>query len=52
MQIILRTKDPYAKDAWSDPVHFIFDGYDTSPFWHEDGTVYVQGSHPWEVRFV
>ncbi|KAJ7311554.1 arabinofuranosidase [Mycena albidolilacea] len=47
--IILRTKDPYAKDAWSDPVHFIFDGYDTSPFWHEDGTIYVQGSHPWEV---
>ncbi|KAJ7137758.1 arabinofuranosidase [Mycena epipterygia] len=47
--IILRTKNPYAADAWSDPVHFTFDGYDTSPFWHEDGTVYVQGSHPWEV---
>ncbi|KAF8205698.1 xylosidase : arab-like proteininofuranosidase [Mycena galopus ATCC 62051] len=47
--IILRTKNPYATDAWSDPVHFFFDGYDTSPFWHEDGTVYVQGSHPWEV---
>ncbi|KAJ7200078.1 glycosyl hydrolase [Mycena haematopus] len=47
--IILRTKNPYAPDAWSDPVHFSFDGYDTSPFWHEDGTVYVQGSHPWEV---
>ncbi|KAJ7927967.1 arabinofuranosidase [Mycena leptocephala] len=46
--IILRTKNPYAADAWSDPLHFAFDGYDTSPFWHEDGTVYVQGSHPWE----
>ncbi|KAJ7070532.1 glycoside hydrolase family 43 protein [Mycena amicta] len=47
--IILRTKNPYATDAWSDPVHFTFDGYDTSPFWHEDGTVYVQGAHPWQV---
>ncbi|KAJ7172068.1 arabinofuranosidase [Mycena filopes] len=47
--IILRTENPYAANAWSDPVHFAFDGYDTSPFWHEDGTVYVQGSHPWEV---
>ncbi|KAJ7766800.1 arabinofuranosidase [Mycena metata] len=47
--IILRTQNPYAANAWSDPVHFSFDGYDTSPFWHEDGTVYVQGSHPWEV---
>ncbi|KAJ6490463.1 arabinofuranosidase [Mycena vulgaris] len=45
--VIFRTKDPYA--AWSDPVHFPFDGYDTSPFWHEDGTVYVQGAHPWQV---
>ncbi|KAJ7461500.1 arabinofuranosidase [Mycena latifolia] len=47
--IIFRTKNPYAADAWSDPVHFSFDGYDTSPFWHEDGTVYVQGAHPWQV---
>ncbi|KAJ7217123.1 arabinofuranosidase [Mycena pura] len=47
--IIFRTKNPYMADAWSDPVHFRFDGYDSSPFWHEDGTVYVQGSHPWEV---
>ncbi|KAF7363901.1 Glycoside hydrolase family 43 protein [Mycena sanguinolenta] len=47
--IILRTTNPFATDAWSDPVHFSFDGYDTSPFWDEDGTVYVQGSHPWEV---
>ncbi|KAJ7632991.1 arabinofuranosidase [Roridomyces roridus] len=48
--LIFRTKNPYTHDAWSDPVHFIFDGYDTSPFWHQDGTVYVQGAHPWEVR--
>ncbi|KAJ7709450.1 xylosidase : arab-like proteininofuranosidase [Mycena rosella] len=47
--LIFRTKNPYAADAWSDPVHFPFDGYDTSPFWHEDGTVYVQGAHPWQV---
>ncbi|KAJ6618881.1 xylosidase : arab-like proteininofuranosidase [Mycena sp. CBHHK59/15] len=45
--VIFRTENPYA--AWSDPVHFSFDGYDTSPFWHEDGNVYVQGAHPWQV---
>ncbi|KAK7038119.1 glycoside hydrolase family 43 protein [Favolaschia claudopus] len=47
--IILRTKNPYTVNAWSDPVHFPFVGYDTSPFWSEDGTVYVQGAHPWQV---
>ncbi|KAJ7161505.1 glycosyl hydrolase [Mycena crocata] len=47
--IIFRTKNPYAANAWSDPLHFSFDGYDTSPFWHKDGTVYVHGAHPWQV---
>lgn len=37
--LIFRTRNPYVADAWSDPVHFSFVGYDTSPFWHKDGTV-------------
>ncbi|THG97986.1 hypothetical protein EW145_g7505 [Phellinidium pouzarii] len=36
-------------NGWSDPVHFTFQGYDTSLFWDNDGTVYVQGSHYWRV---
>ncbi|KAJ7286308.1 beta-xylosidase [Mycena rebaudengoi] len=47
--MIFRTSNPYASDAWSDPVHFPFSGYDTSPFWHEDGNVYVHGAHSWRV---
>ncbi|KAF7326189.1 Glycoside hydrolase family 43 protein [Mycena kentingensis (nom. inval.)] len=47
--VIFRTKNPYARNAWSDPVHFPFVGYDTSPFWNQDGTVYVQGAHPWQI---
>ncbi|TVY84292.1 Non-reducing end alpha-L-arabinofuranosidase BoGH43A [Lachnellula suecica] len=43
------SKDPYSSAAWSDPVHFDFPGYDTSPFWDEDGTVYVTGTHAWQV---
>lgn len=38
-------------NGWSDPVHFTFEGYDTSLFWDDDvdGKVYVQGSHAWQV---
>ncbi|KLO11100.1 hypothetical protein SCHPADRAFT_831656 [Schizopora paradoxa] len=38
-------------NGWSDPVHFSFEGYDTSLFWDDDvdGKVYVQGSHAWHV---
>lgn len=48
--LILKTTNPYSSAAWSDPVHFNFTGYDTSPFWDIDGTVYVTGSHPWEIQ--
>jgi hypothetical protein len=30
-------------------VHFTFEGYDTSLFWDDDNTTYVQGSHAWQV---
>lgn len=48
--LIFETTNPYFSAAWSDPVHFNFTGYDTSPFWDTDGTVYVTGSHPWEIQ--
>ncbi|KAF7363890.1 Glycoside hydrolase family 43 protein [Mycena sanguinolenta] len=48
--MVLRAANPFVTDAWSGPVHFSLDRYDTSPFWDEDETVFVQGSHPWEVR--
>lgn len=50
-QMIFTTKDPFIQNGngWSDPVHFSFDGYDTSLFWDEDERVYVQGSHSWRV---
>ncbi|KAG8165853.1 hypothetical protein KVR01_004405 [Diaporthe batatas] len=42
---ILTTTDPYSSDAWSDPVHFSFPGFDPSPFWDDDGKTYVSGAH-------
>ncbi|QRV83962.1 glycoside hydrolase family 43 protein [Ceratobasidium sp. AG-Ba] len=51
--IIWKTGDPYAYDAWSDGVGFYFPGYDTSLFWDDDqpaGTVYIQGSTYWRVQ--
>ncbi|KAI9679167.1 MAG: hypothetical protein M1822_007377 [Bathelium mastoideum] len=48
--LVLHCTDPYNSSAWSDPVYFDFAGYDTSPFWDSDGTVYVTGSHPWELQ--
>ncbi|KAI0658703.1 glycosyl hydrolase [Cubamyces menziesii] len=49
--LIFNTTDIWANNGngWSDPVHFTFQGYDTSLFWDDDGTVYVQGSHAWHV---
>ena len=43
------SKDPFSSSSWSDPIHFNFVGYDTSPYWADNGTVFVQGSHPWKV---
>ena len=49
--MIFTTTDVFANDGngWSDPVHFTFQGYDTSVFWDDDGTTYIQGSHYWRV---
>ncbi|GJE90826.1 glycoside hydrolase family 43 protein [Phanerochaete sordida] len=49
--LIFTTTDIWANNGngWSDPVHFTFQGYDTSLFWDDDGTSYVQGSHAWHV---
>lgn len=33
-------------------MHFDFEGYDTSPFWDDDGTSYVVGSHAYKVEYV
>ena len=30
-------------------MHFDFEGYDTSPFWDDDGKVYITGAHAWRV---
>ena len=48
IKIIFKTTDPYL-DHWSDPVHFTFEGYDTSPFWDVDGKTYIVGSHEYKV---
>lgn len=42
---LLTTADPYRSDAWSDPVHFSFPGFDPSPFWDDDGSTYVSAAH-------
>jgi len=33
-------------------VHFNVTGYDTEPFWDDDGKVYITGAHAWQVRYV
>ncbi|CZR67137.1 related to beta-xylosidase [Phialocephala subalpina] len=47
---VITTANPFNSSAWSQPVHFNFSGYDTSPFWDDDGQVYVTGTHAWEVQ--
>lgn len=42
---LLTSDDPYNSDAWSDPVHFSFPGFDPSPFWDDDGSTWVSGAH-------
>ncbi|KAF3061226.1 Non-reducing end alpha-L-arabinofuranosidase BoGH43A [Daldinia childiae] len=42
---LVTTEDPYSSEAWSDPIHFSFPGFDPSPFWDDDGTTYVSGAH-------
>lgn len=42
---VVSSTDPYSSEAWSDPVHFNFPGFDPSPFWDDDGTTLVSGAH-------
>ncbi|KAI1401582.1 beta-xylosidase [Hypoxylon fuscum] len=42
---LVTTEDPYSSEAWSEPVHFSFPGFDPSPFWDDDGKTYVSGAH-------
>ncbi|KAH9890189.1 glycosyl hydrolase [Xylariomycetidae sp. FL2044] len=46
--IIFKSEDPYDPAAWSNAIHFPFEGYDTSPIW-DDGKVYIVGAHAWRV---
>lgn len=52
LQIIFSTPDIWNESKWSDAVHFDFEGYDTSPFWDDDGTEYIVGSHAYRVQYV
>ncbi|KAF3762049.1 family 43 glycoside hydrolase [Cryphonectria parasitica EP155] len=47
--IIFKSTNPYDPSSWSNAVHFPFFGYDTSPFWDEDGASYIVGSHYWKI---
>ncbi|KZO97805.1 glycoside hydrolase family 43 protein [Calocera viscosa TUFC12733] len=48
--ILFTNPDPIGNpNGWSDPIHFYFPGYDTSLFWDDDGKVWVQGSHAWQI---
>ncbi|KAK0118557.1 hypothetical protein ONS96_011650 [Cadophora gregata f. sp. sojae] len=47
--LVFSTTNPYSSSAWSDPLHFNFPGYDVSPFWHDDGMLYITGTFAWEV---
>ncbi|KAL5416931.1 hypothetical protein PMIN04_007928 [Paraphaeosphaeria minitans] len=48
--IIFTTRDIWNEGSWSDAAHFDFEGYDTSPFWDDDGTSYIVGSHAYKVE--
>ncbi|KAI1274692.1 glycosyl hydrolase [Xylaria sp. FL0933] len=47
--VIFKSKNPYEPEAWSEAVHFDFEGYDTSPIWDVDGKTYIVGAHAWRV---
>jgi hypothetical protein len=46
---VIHSNNPYDSLSWSDPVHFKFEGYDTSLFWEDNGQVHVVGSHQYTV---
>ncbi|KAI6091701.1 glycoside hydrolase family 43 protein [Hypoxylon rubiginosum] len=47
--IIFKSEDPYDPSAWTEAIHFDFEGYDTSPVWDSDGKTYIVGGHAWKV---
>ncbi|KAF2116260.1 xylosidase : arab-like proteininofuranosidase [Lophiotrema nucula] len=48
--IIFQTNDLWNNSAWTDAIHFPFVGYDTSPWWDEQGNSYIVGSHAYRVE--
>jgi hypothetical protein len=50
-QVIFTTRDLWNESSWCDAAHFDFEGYDTSPFWDDDGTSYIIGSHAYKVEY-
>ncbi|KAE9368107.1 glycoside hydrolase family 43 protein [Stipitochalara longipes BDJ] len=47
---VITSTNPYSSASWSNPIHFNFTGYDTSPFWDDDGQLYITGTHAWEIQ--
>ncbi|KAI1265374.1 glycoside hydrolase family 43 protein [Xylariaceae sp. FL1019] len=47
--IIFKSEDPFDPLAWTEAVHFDFEGYDTSPVFEDDGKRYIVGAHAWKV---
>ncbi|KAK7456902.1 beta-xylosidase [Colletotrichum acutatum] len=48
-KIIFKARDPFDPESWTDAVHFEFEGYDTEPFWDDDGKTYINGAHAWKI---
>ncbi|KXH45901.1 beta-xylosidase [Colletotrichum nymphaeae SA-01] len=48
-KIIFKAQDPFDPASWTDAVHFEFEGYDTEPFWDDDGKTYINGAHAWKI---
>lgn len=49
--MIFSSTNPYNDSTWSNGVHFSHEGYDPTPFWDDDGTVYMVTAHAWQVRY-
>ncbi|TDZ25200.1 Non-reducing end alpha-L-arabinofuranosidase BoGH43B [Colletotrichum orbiculare MAFF 240422] len=47
--IIFHARNPFDSHSWSKAIHFRFEGYDTEPFWDDDGKSYITGAHAWKV---
>ncbi|KAK1463748.1 beta-xylosidase [Colletotrichum cuscutae] len=48
-KIIFKAQDPFNPESWTDAVHFELEGYDTEPFWDDDGKTYINGAHAWKI---